>query len=309
MEFRQLGRTGLMVSEIGLGALEIGRDWGIRIGEDYGRPDEKDAIRVLNVALDAGITLIDTAPAYKLSEERIGKAISHRRREYVLATKVGERLNDDDPQSIYDYSYDATLAFIEQSLRRMRTDVIDLIQIHSAPVEVIRKGETLSALKKAQEQGKVRFIGITGSVEAAIEAVRAGHYDSVQVSYNIAYREAEKELFPLTRQHHVGAIIKDGLGRGSLTSKATALPPEKQADIDRAARLERECLTDSKHPNAYPKTLAELALRFLLSNDAVTSVIAGTRTADHILANVAASDGRRLSPEQVERVIRVANQL
>lgn len=307
MEFRQLGRSGLTVSEIGLGALEIGRDWGIRVGDDYGRPDEKEAIRVLNAALDAGITFIDTAPAYRLSEERIGKGISHRRHEFVLATKVGERLNDDDPKSIYDYSHDATLGFIEQSLRRMRTEVIDVIQIHSAPVEVIRDGETLSALKRAQEQGKVRFIGMTGSVEAAIEAAKTGEYDTVQVSYNIVYREAEKELFPLVRERHVGVIIKDGLGAGRLTPKAKALPEDRRADIERAARLEKECLTESRHPNAFPKTLPELALRFLLSNDAVTTVIAGTQKVEHILANVAASDGRHLTAEQIEKAIRIAD--
>ena len=308
MEYRQLGRTGLKVSEIGLGALEIGRNWGIRVGDDYGRPDEAGAIRLLNAALDAGITFIDTAPAYQLSEERIGKGISHRRWEFALATKVGERLNDDDPKSIYDYSYDATMAFIEQSLRRMRTEVIDLVQIHSAPVEVIRKGETMSATKKAQEQGKVRFVGMTGTVEAAIEAVKTGEYDSVQVSYNIAYREAEEELFPLTRKHTIGVIIKDGLGAGRLTTKVKALGEDRRAEIERAARLEKECLTTSTHPSAFPKTLAELALRFLLANDAVTSVIAGTRKVEHLLANVAASDGRRLTQEQLEQVIRVADQ-
>jgi len=298
----------LKVSEIGLGALEIGRNWGIRVGDDYGRPDEAGAIRLLNAALDAGITFIDTAPAYQLSEERIGKGISHRRWEFALATKVGERLNDDDPKSIYDYSYDATMAFIEQSLRRMRTEVIDLVQIHSAPVEVIRKGETMSAMKKAQEQGKVRFVGMTGTVEAAIEAVKTGDYGSVQVSYNIAYREAEKELFPLTRKHTIGVIIKDGLGAGRLTTKVKALGEDRRAEIERAAHLERECLTTSTHPSAFPKTLAELALRFLLANDAVTSVIAGTRKVEHLLANVAASDGRRLTQEQLEQVIRVADQ-
>lgn len=307
MELRKLGRTGLMVSEIGLGALEIGRDWGIRVGDDYGRPDENEAIRVLNAALDAGITFVDTAPAYKLSEERIGKGISHRRREFVLATKVGERLNDDDPESIYDYSHDATLGFIEQSLRRMRTDVIDLIQIHSAPVEVIRNGETLSALKRAREQGKVRFIGMTGSVEAAVEAVTAGEYDTVQVSYNMAEREAERELFPLVRKHGVGVIIKDGLARGVLTPKVSALPDDKRSDIARAARLEKECLTTDRHPSAFPKTLADLALRFVLSNDAVTTIIAGTRKVEHLIENVAASDGRLLTPQQIEKAIRAAD--
>ena len=192
MEHRRLGRTGLSVSEVGFGALEIGRDWGIPLDGDYGRPDEAEAARVLNAVLDTGINFIDTAPAYELSEERIGRAISHRRREFVLATKVGERRNDGE-DSHYDYSGAATMRFIEQSLRLLKTDVIDLVQIHSAPVDVIRKGDTLEAMQQAQGQGKVRFVGMTGDVTSAIEAVKNGGYDTVQVSYNIAYREPEEE--------------------------------------------------------------------------------------------------------------------
>ena len=308
MEHRKLGRTGLEVSEIGFGALEIGRNWGIRVGDDYGRPDETEAIRVLNAVLDAGITFIDTAPAYELSEERIGKAISHRRGEFILATKVGERRNDGE-DSFYDYSYAATLAFIEQSLRRMRTDVIDLVQIHSAPVDVIRKGETLAAFRKAQEQGKVRFVGITGAVESAIEAVKTGDYDTVQVSYNIAYREPEKELFPLARQQGIGVIIKDGLGAGRLTDKAMALPDERRADRERAKRL-KETLVDPKawRTTLPTRTLPELAIRFVLANQAVSTVILGTRKRENLTANVNVADGKYMTPEQAARVIEVADQ-
>jgi aryl-alcohol dehydrogenase-like predicted oxidoreductase len=308
MEHRTLGRTGLLVSEIGFGALEIGRDWGIPVGDDFGRPDEAEAIQALNAALDAGITFIDTAPAYELSEERIGKAISHRRNEFILATKVGERKNDGE-QSLYDYSAKATTAFIEQSLKRMKTDVLDLVQIHSAPIEVIRKGETLGALVKAQEQGKIRFIGMTGSVEAAIEAVNDGLYDTVQVSYNIVYRDPEKKLLPLCRERNIGVIIKDGLGAGRLTSKAKALPDDRRDDRVRAERLEKAFVEGSWHPAKLipAKSLAELALRWLLANRAVTTVIAGSRKIDHITKNVCASDGRYLTPDQVGEINRVAD--
>ncbi len=308
MEHRTLGRTGLLVSEIGFGALEIGRDWGIPVGDDFGRPDEAEAIRALNAALDAGITFIDTAPAYELSEERIGRAISHRRNEFILATKVGERKNDGE-QSLYDYSAKATTAFIEQSLKRMKTDVLDLVQIHSAPIEVIRKGETLGALVKAQEQGKIRFIGMTGSVEAAIEAVNDGLYDTVQVSYNIVYRDPEKKLLPLCRERNIGVIIKDGLGAGRLTAKAKALPDDRRDDRLRAERLEKAFVEGSWHPAKLipAKSLAELALRWLLANRAVTTVIAGSRKIDHITKNVCASDGRYLTPDQVGEINRVAD--
>ncbi len=305
MEYRQLGRTGLEVSEIGFGALEIGRDWGIPVGDDHGRPDEQQAIRVLNAVVDSGINFIDAAPAYELSEERIGKALSHRRREFVLATKVGEQ-RDDGEDSHYDYSADGTLAFIERSLTRMKTDVIDLVQIHSAPTEVIRSGETAEAMLRAKEQGKVRFVGMTGGVDEAIEAVRNGAYDTVQISFNIAYRDAVDELFRLVHEADVGVIVKDGLAAGRLTDKAKHLADDRREDRERAVRLQEECV--AKYAKPYTDgTLAELALRFVLSFGDVSSIIAGSRRIENIQANVAASDGRVLTADEIAHVIEVAD--
>ena len=309
MEFRTLGRTGLLVSEIGFGALEIGRDWGIPVGADFGRPDEANAIRALNAALDAGINLIDTAPAYELSEERIGKAIAHRRQEFVLATKVGER-RDDGEDSLYDYSAKATMEFIERSLARLKTDVVDLVQIHSAPLEVIERGGTLEALTNARDQGKLRFIGMTGGIPEAVAAVRDGHYDTVQVSYNIAYREPEAELFPLCREHGIGVIIKDGLAAGRLTDKAASLSDDRGEDRERAARLADAFSVPEKwHPARLlpAKKLSEVALRWVLANKAVTSIIAGTRKIENIVANTSASDGRYLTEKQVAEIVQVAD--
>jgi aryl-alcohol dehydrogenase-like predicted oxidoreductase len=305
MEYRRLGRTGLEVSEIGFGALEVGRDWGIRVADDYGRPDDIDAVRTLNAVLDSGINFIDTAPAYELSEERIGKAISHRRREFILATKVGERKNDGE-DSHYDYSPDATMAFIEESLKRMRTDVIDLVQIHSAPSDVIRAGDTLGAMNKAKEQGKVRHVGMTGGVAEAIEAVNDGGYDTVQVSFNIAYRDADEELFDLARKNDIGVILKDGLAAGRLTDKAEHLGDDQAESREMARRLSSECVKEYAKPYT-DGTLPELALRFALSYDAVSSIIAGSRRVEHVIANVAVSDGRTLTAEQVAHVIEVAD--
>lgn len=308
MEYRVLGRTGLRVSEVGFGALEVGRDWGIPVGDDFGRPDERNAVRALNAVLDAGINFIDTAPAYELSEERIGLAISHRRDEFFLATKVGERKNDGE-DSHYDYSAAATTAFIERSLKRMKTDHIDLLQIHSAPIEVIHSGETLGAMKKAQEAGKVRFIGMTGSTEAAIAAVTDGSYDTVQVSYNIVQRDPERELFNLCRENDIGVILKDGLGAGRLTAKGKALSDERVEDRARAERLEEEfVLKGSWHPRYLipALSLAEVALRWVLANDVVSTVIAGSRKIENIVANASTSDGRYFTDEQVRRIVEVA---
>jgi aryl-alcohol dehydrogenase-like predicted oxidoreductase len=306
VESRRLGRTGLEVSEIGFGAFEIGRTWGTWVRDLYQRPDEADAVRTLNAVLDSGINFIDTAPAYELSEERIGKAISHRRSEFILATKVGERRDDGDEDSTYDYTPEATMAFIEESLKRMRTDVIDLVQIHSAPFDVICAGDTLGAMNRAKEQGKVRHVGMSGGVAEAIQAVNDGGYDTVEVSFSIAYRDADAELFDLARQNDVGVIIKDGLAAGLLTDKAEHLGDDQADSREMARRLSLECVKEYAKPHT-DGTLAELALRFALSYDAVSTIIAGSRSIEHVIANVAVSDGRTLTAEQIAHVIEVAD--
>src|SRR5690554_164313 len=129
MVHRPLGTTGMMVSPIGFGAFKIGRNQGIKYAQSYELPDDREVEQLLNGVLDLGINYIDTAPAYGISEQRIGQAIGHRRTEYVLSTKVGETFTNG--QSTFDYSSDAVRASIERSCKRLRTDVLDIVFIHS----------------------------------------------------------------------------------------------------------------------------------------------------------------------------------
>ena len=201
MNYRTLGRTGLKVSELGFGALEIGRNWPYWRKElqDFLRPTESEAIRVLDMAVDLGINFFDTAPAYFKSEEILGKAFKQKRNSVLIATKCGEWF--DGERSVYDYSASETLKFIESSLRLLQTDHIDLLQIHSASPDVVRSGDTLAAMKKARNNGKVRFLGIsTDQPEAARLAIESGEYDSIQVSYNILQQEFSQEIFPLAEK-------------------------------------------------------------------------------------------------------------
>ena len=167
MKYRKLGRTGLDVSVLGFGALEIGRNWPYWRKEksDFSRPTESDALRVIHSALDQGINLFDTAPAYFASEEILGKAFKGIRKNILIASKCGEWF--DGEKSVYNYSYSETKIFIENSLRLLQTDYIDLIQIHSANVDIIRNGETLIAMKDLQKEGKVRFLGLSTDFEDA----------------------------------------------------------------------------------------------------------------------------------------------
>lgn len=298
---RPLGRTGLMVSEIGLGALELGRNWrGWDQTGDRERPSEAEAARLLNAALDAGCNFIDTAAAYHLSEERIGQAIAHRRSEYFLATKCGEWC--DENGSVYDYSAAATRQFIDESLRKLRTDYVDLLQIHSGSREVVEKGETLAAMKTAQAAGKVRFIGLSCGEDAALAAMATGEYDTLQISYNVLDRGMETRVLPMAQEKNIGVIIKDGLAAGRLLAPPDALPDNQRDRYARAAdRLRALVPGDAATPD-----LAALALRYVLSHPAVSTVIAGTRRPEHLLANLRVADGAGLPPDLLEKVRAIA---
>lgn len=284
---RTLGRTGLLVSEIGLGALELGRDWrGWDQTGDRAKTDEAEAARLLNTALDNGCNFIDTAAAYHLSEERIGRAIRHRRSEFLLATKCGE-VWDPAAGSVYDYGAAATRRSIDESLRKLQTDYVDLLQIHSGSREVIEKGETLAAMREAQAAGKVRFIGLSCGKDAALAALQSGDYDTIQISYNVLDRQMEQTVLPLAQEKNVGVIIKDGLAAGRLLAAPDALGEKERERYKAVQETLRALLPDGM-------TLAELALRWVLSHPAVSTIIAGTRRPEHLLANLAVADGRGL---------------
>lgn len=289
MRHRQLGRTNLMVSEMALGALEMGRDWGIRISGNYGRPDEASAIRTIRDAIDAGINFIDTAPAYQLSEERVGRAVEGQRDSVYLATKVGEHYND-ERGFWYDYGREEVARSIEQSLRRLQTDHIDLLQIHSASVEIIERGETLEVMQRYQREGHVRFLGMTGGNDAALAAIRTGEYDTVQVVYNILDQSAASEVFPAARDANIGVIVMVPLAQGALTDKWTHLSQERQERIRTLQFLLRP-----------GQTLSQAALRFVLASPAVSCAIAGSRSIDNIRSNINAAQ-ESLSPDDLARI-------
>lgn len=283
MRYRLLGRTGLSVSEIGLGALEIGRNWPYwqQEMEEFNRPGEQGAIRIVHEAIDHGVNLIDTAAAYMESEELLGKALKGKRSKVVLATKCGEWF--DGNQSVYDYSAAATEEFIHSSLRKLKTDWIDLLQIHSGSAEVVKKGETAAAMKKAQKAGKVRFLGISvDRADAAEAAMESGDFDSVQLSYNLMNREMEQSVLGLAQARNIGIIVKDGLATGKLTPKYKLMK-----DFELQKKVEEH---DRKAKNIGIR-LQEYAIRFVLANQAVSSIIVGTKKLDHLFENLKYSDG------------------
>ena len=194
MEKRQFGKTDMLVSVLGFGGAEIG----------FEGATEETVSRLLTHALDAGLNVIDTGECYEGSEELIGKTVGNRRKDYFLFTKCGH------PRGIgsEDWSRNSLLESIQRSLERLRTDHLDLIQLHSCSEAVLRKGEAIDALRTAREKGYARYIGYSGDGHAARYAAESGAFDTLQTSINIADQEAIDRLLPLAREKEMGVIAK-----------------------------------------------------------------------------------------------------
>jgi aryl-alcohol dehydrogenase-like predicted oxidoreductase len=258
MEKRILGKTGLQVSVLGLGAHEISH-----------APIES-AGRLLERALDAGLNVIDTAECYGTSEEFIGRSVSHRRSEYYLFTKCGHAsgldLPDWDPRTIE--------KSIERSLQRLRTDYIDLIQLHSCSEEILRRGEVIAALQRAREAGKVRAIGYSGDRQAALYAIECGAFDTLQTSVNIADQEAIELLLPPAKALHMGVIAKHPIANVAWLSGRHAADPTQRTYRRRLDALNYDFLKSA------PDEAVGTALRFTLSVPGVDVAIVGTANPD-----------------------------
>jgi len=204
MKYRRLGRTDLEVSEVGLGTVENGMRYGMAEEGGLEKPSREQAARLLNQALDGGINYIDTARAYGDSEEFIGWALKSRRREYILASKVVCATEGSGPYQAHITRAslrDHVTSSVQESLRMLQTDVIDLMQLHSASVDHIRRGELVGYLQEFQKAGSIRFLGVTTyGEEAALAALEDGRYDCIQIAYNALDREPESKTLPLAQK-------------------------------------------------------------------------------------------------------------
>lgn len=212
MEHRALGRRGPDVSVLGFGAFKIGRAVGAKYPRPYDVPDEAAAARVLEGVLELGITLIDTAPAYGMSEERIGRHLAHRRHEFVLCTKVGERF--EDGTSSHDFSPGAIRASIEGSLRRLRTEAVDVLLVHSDGRDEValageRVPETMLALRDA---GLTRLVGFSGKTVAGAEAALPWA-DVLMVTYH-ARDTGHDAVMRRAADAGLGVLVKKALASG-----------------------------------------------------------------------------------------------
>ena len=296
MNYRRLGRTGLEVSEIGLGTVELGLDYGVPVAGEHLRPPEEHAARLLNRALDLGVNFIDTARAYGASEEIIGRALKGRRHEYILASKLAPIREEGQSDRELREQVKTSIA---ESLRLLQTDVIDLLQLHWAPVDVIAKGRVLAAAREAQQAGQVRFIGAsTYGEEAPLAVLADGGYDTLQVAYNLADRTLEEQVLPLAEQQGVGIIVRSVLLRGVLTHRFALLP-------DQLAELRSAIAQLSRLADAEACSLPEMAYRFVLAHPAVTTALVGTARIEELEAALAFAGKGPLPPALIEAIRQV----
>lgn len=210
---RPLGSSGLTVSPLGLGTVKFGRNTGVKYPQQFELPDDRQALDLLALAQDLGINLIDTAPAYGTSEERLGKLLAGQRQNWVICSKVGEEF--EQGRSHFDFSAEHTRLSVERSLRRLNTDYLDLVLVHSDGNDLkILEGEAYPALEQLKREGLIRAFGFSGkTVEGGIAALEAG--DCAMVTYNLA-EQSERSVLDFALSHNKGILIKKALASGHL---------------------------------------------------------------------------------------------
>ena len=269
MEMSKLGNTDLMVSRLGLGLSEIG---SLRSVE--GRAT---ASQVLNMALDTGITFLDTAACYGVSEELIGESIATRRAEFVLSTKAGHVAGDYAGRP---WTGETVRHSIERSLARIKTDYLDVVHLHSCSVDVLERGDVIQALQDAKQAGKSRFIGYSGDNESAIWAIESGLFDTLQTSYNPVDQKARLGLFASAEERGMGIIAKRPIANAAW--RAESSPSSYAAKYYRRAQI----MADLGPIREAPEDGILLALGFTLAHDAVDTAIVGTSNPEHLQANI-----------------------
>jgi aryl-alcohol dehydrogenase-like predicted oxidoreductase len=276
METMSLGKTGLKVSRLGVGLALIG---GLS-ADDVGK-----AGSILDAALDGGINFFDTAECYGNSEELIGKTVAHRRHEIILATKAGHLSTGSSGRP---WTGQTVRDGINRSLVKLRTDHVDLLQIHAYDISEPPPDEVIEAVMDAKESGKTRFVGFSGENEAAEWAVQSGLFDTLQTSFSIVDQRARYNLFEQARSRGMGIIAKRPIGNATW-GKAAAAAGDGGLSGTNLERLKRaQAMLEMGPIDGAPQDPIVLALGFVLAHEDAHTAIVGTRSPEHMLANIAA---------------------
>lgn len=314
MNYREFGRTGWRVSEIGLGAWAIGSQWG--------EVSEADALAAILTSIDEGVNFIDTADVYGdgRSERLISKALKARQDEVYVATKAGRRLN---PHVAEGFTRENLTAFVERSLRNLEVEALDLLQLHCPPREVYYMPEVFGILDDLVQVGKLRYYGVSvEKVEEAIKAIEFPNVQSVQIIFNMFRQRPAELFFDLAKKRRVGILARVPLASGLLTGKMTRATQFARDDhrnfnregkafdvgetfsgVDYETGLQAVEELRQLIPNG--ASMTQFALRWILMFDAVSLAIPGAKNALQARENAAASDLPELRPETMRRVAEI----
>ena len=290
LEKRRLGKTDMDVTVLGFGGAEIG----------YGRAEQSRVDDLLNNAIDQGLDAIDTAECYAISEDLIGNAVSHRRDDFYLFTKVGHWA----PEGVDGWSAEGVAASIDRSLKRLKTDHVDLVHLHSCGIDVLEKGEAIEALEKAREQGKTRYIGYSGDSAAAKYAVETGKFDTLMTSISFCDQEAIDLTLPLCRERNMGVIVKRGIANAVWRY-------DNEQDVNgyhkeyykRMLALDYDFTKGERREDTGPNGPAGIALRFVLGLPGVHTTVVGTTNPKRFAQNAELIEAGPL-PEETVAMIR-----
>jgi aryl-alcohol dehydrogenase-like predicted oxidoreductase len=291
MERRKLGKTGYEVSVLGFGGGPVG----------YLDVDAGQVGKVLNLLLDRGVNLVDTAAAYRGSEEAIGKAVGHRRDEFVLVSKCGQAFPDIDGPAWAESTITRT---IDRALTRLKTGHIDVMLLHSCDLDTLKKGEALGALVKARDAGKVRFVGFSGDNERARYAAELDDVAVIETTVNLCDHANIETLLPITRRNDIGILAKRPIANAAWR----AASDRKGIYVDYAEPYAKRLAAMNLDPaelgfagpvdDAWP----EIALRFTLAQPDVTTAIVGTTRTASAERNLAFAEKGPLPPDAVARI-------
>jgi aryl-alcohol dehydrogenase-like predicted oxidoreductase len=311
LEYRNLGETGMRVSEISLGTWALGGEWG-DVAED-------DAYAALNRAVDLGVNFLDTADVYGdgRSEKLIGRLLRDRPNEEIfVATKAGRRLN---PHTAEGYNHKNLSNFVERSLQNLGVDALDLLQLHCPPTEAYGQDSTFEALDRLQEDGKVRNYGVSvEKVEEARMALSYPNVKTVQIIFNVFRQKPDEEFFPLAEERNIGILARVPLASGLLSGKMSAGRVFAEDDhrffnregeaFDRGETFSGvdfetglQAAEELKQVVPDGHTLAQFALRWILMHPAVSCAIPGGKNPSQVEDNVAAAQMPPLSDEAMRR--------
>jgi len=315
MEYRPLGRTGLEVSAVGLGAWEIGGAVSIVLAgrgvvpHGYGSADDRESIRLVHRCEELGINFVDTAPAYGRdghSEQVLGQALKGRRDRWIVATKGGHGSTEGKLWS--DFSKARLLSQMDESLTRLQTDRVDVYLLHNPRPEDIARGECLEALAQLKDQGKARSVGVSlGGNQMGVDLCRRGSVDVLQQAIGLTSPAAIGELLPAARDAGVGVVARGVFASGFLAgvvSDGTEFPEDdRRSWLDAGYREELSARADALRGLVRAgRSLAQLCIRFVLDQAGVTTVIAGSKSVEHMEENARAGDLPPLADEEQDQL-------